>query len=458
MEEQLALATALTESWTAAEYYGTRPAKAKAEETVASQQRVRRRESRKKSLKVNAKKYWRNSIVGSIPGLEGIMEDIDSDDDQRGSEEGGDFDNSELGTGMGSRSTLGRGMSDEETVTTIASVHRRLNEIRSGKFVFGGGEDGGSVVGGNRMGAIVEDDEDIPPPPELVRDKNFAENITMEFNIDRLLLLKQCAKKLDQCRGSAEREVIRLQFSEKRKQLTLVYTRRVEELLTFTAEMQMLSNENSVGFGNTTKLLFASLRREDGRLGVEAKRRAREKAQHEDAMQRLGDVLSPEECEEQEHSLSSRLRKEAEKMQSDRDDFFCETKTVFGRAIAAEELKAETRDSLSREVAIRTFGEDMEKRVLHFDEYALGAMSRVATMTTKALSSAIALRQKNTAATMTKDSNVRDEELKMDEKSRSNMMRTLTNTIDKNMRSRAQRAGEMIIEYDIRARDRRMSG
>jgi hypothetical protein len=308
------------------------------------------------------------------------------------------------------------------------------------------------------MGAIVEDVEDIPPPPELVRDKNFAENITMEFNIDRLLLLKQCAKELDQCSGSAEREVIRLQFSEKRRQLTLVYTRRVEELLTFTAEMQMLYNENSMGFGKTTKLLFASLRREDGRLSVEAKRRARERAQHEDAMQRLEDVFSPKECEEQEHSLSSRLGKEAERMQSDRDDFFSETKTVFGRAIAAEELKAEARDSLSREVAIRTFEEDMEKRVLHFEEYALGAMSRVATMTTKALSSAIALRQKNTAATMTKDSNVRDEELKMDEKSRSNMMRTLTNTIDKNMRTRAQRAGEMIIEYDIRARDRRMSG
>jgi len=457
MEEQLALATALTESWTAAEYYGTRPAKAKAEETVASQQRVRR-ESRKLSFKVNAKKYWRNSIVGSIPGLQGIVEGIDSDDDQSGSEEDDDFDNSELGTGMGSRSALGRDMSDEETLTTIASVHRRLSEIRSGKFVFGGGKDGASVMGGSRIGAIVEVDDDGPPPPELVRDKNFAENITMEFNIDRLLLLKLFSKELDRCHGSAEREVTRLQFSEKRRQLTLVYTRRVEELLTFTAEMQMLSKENGVGFGKTTKLLFASLRREDGRLGGEAKRRARERAEHEDAMHGLEDVLSPEECREQEHGLSSRLGEEAERMQSDRDDFFGETKTVFGRSIAAAELEAETRDALSRKVAIKTFEEDMGKRVLHFEKYALGAMSRVATMTEKALSSAIALRQKNTAATMTKDSNVRDEELKMDEKSRSNMMRTLTNTIDKNMRTRAQRAGEMVIEYDIRARDRRMSG
>jgi len=450
LTSKLELARALADQWTVAGYYGNRPAEIK--ETMA-QKRASKRMSRKQSMRAESKKYWRGSIVMSIPELQGILEGGDSEnEDEDESDDDGFLDDEEDG--------LGPDMSDQETISTIASVHRRLSEIRSGKFVYSQSDAYSVTDRGSRrrsnMGAILEGDveeeeKEDPVPPGLLKNPEFADNIRMEFTIDRLHLCKQCSKALEKCSSSAEREVVRLEFSEKRRKLTLLYIERVSRLLTFSSELQMLHTENSTSFSKGTRALFSALRRDevkrkaerDGRVlrdrhGVDDK--VKEVFYTNEYMVHLGDALI------------EKLRKAAVNMEEDRRCFFIKMQQTHDAT--EEEERARVLEDESRRKLIDDYKSEMAKRVESFERLALDAMSRVSVVTKNSIASAVALRQKNTADKNFKNT-ARDSEIKMYSESHTNMMDQLSDSIEKYLRVRGQRAGEIVIEYDVLMRERR---
>ena len=443
VEQQLKLARELAKEWSTSDYYNSRPNVESADATQpVTSIRQRKRNSKRLSLveRTNST-YWRRSVIMDVEELEGVVQDVNAESMldvlQEGDEEEEDDDSHAFH------------MDDDEASNSITDIHRRLSDIRAGRGLWGA--EASQAASSARRNSLYGLPRQVPEA--LLKDKDFADNIEMEFYIDRLLLLRQCHRALRMCKVSSDKAKVIDTFSAKRRALATSYHERLSRLLTYQTEMNVLVGESVTRHMSTTRALFNALKRGDIR-NIKAKHERRDRVveaivkKHQEHLNAIG----PSEVARLADDMRTRSAQRESINQHEVDEHFKSEQVAFQEQMERSAKGAMRLDATDLGALRACFGAIFSDLVKNFQVYTFQAMGNIASMTEESLRSTIDLRAKHSTSR-----NIREQEREvlLDLESAGILEDRLLHNIDRFYAIRKQRADELVIEGQMAMHERR---